>query len=766
MKRKSEETSTREVASRYEQRGVSAGKADVHNAIKDISHGLFPKAFCKIVPDDISCSPHHCIVMHADGAGTKASLAYMYWKRTGDLSVWKGVAQDAVVMNLDDLLCVGVVDNIMLSSTLGRNKNVIPGSVVSAIIDGTEQVLKELRQMGVHIVSTGGETADVGDLVRTVIVDSTVTARVRRSDVIDNAQIRAGDVVVGFASSGKASYESEYNSGIGSNGLTAARHDVLKKGLVDEFPESFDPGMPRELVYCGGLGLEDPVEADGFTVPAAKLLLSPTRTYAPIVKRMRDNGLFSNIHGMVHCSGGGQTKVMHFAEGLHVVKDNMFPVPPIFRIIQQHSKTSWEEMYKVFNMGHRFEVYTDASTAERVISIAQSLGVPAKIIGRVEPGNGKTQVTVRSEFGEFVYATPFVKQAAEPASPGVTPGEVKVPEAVSLPPTRQRLSEGKRYNILAAPTCEASARRLQELAPTRFTFFPTHWGKFPDSGMDDIELGGFEPINHIKDSHVLFLADFHCNDAILSQFHALVSLCESFIASLTIALPFYPHGTKERKLSEGEVATANTIGRMLSNLPSVGRPTRVMLYDLHTLQNRFYLHTHAIASLHSTIPLLLRAISSEAPDPEAGPITVIAFPDDGASKRFGKAFVSRGFPVVICGKIRENEKRIVKITEGNCTGAHVLIVDDLTRSGGTLHECGRVLLDAGAKGVSAFVAHAAFPSSVPQRFSRNAGGKPGDFAIFRRFYTTNSNPTVTDRLPRGDVFHVLDLLPQLLEDLG
>uniref|UniRef100_A0A7S2VLX6 phosphoribosylformylglycinamidine cyclo-ligase n=1 Tax=Zooxanthella nutricula TaxID=1333877 RepID=A0A7S2VLX6_9DINO len=703
--------------------------------------------------------------MHADGAGTKASLAYMYWKRTGDVSVWKGVAQDAIVMNTDDLLCVGAVDNIMLSSTIGRNKRVIPGEVVTALIDGTEQVLKDLRQLGVNIVSTGGETADVGDLVRTVIVDSTVTARMQRTEVIDNAQIRAGDVVVGFASSGKANYEAEYNSGIGSNGLTAARHDVLSKGLMEEFPESFDGGMPRELVYSGGLGLEDIVEADGHKIPAAKLLLSPTRTYAPVVKRMRDNGLFGHIRGMVHCSGGGQSKVLHFVDGVHVVKDRLFPIPPIFRIIQKNSGTSWEEMYKVFNMGHRYEVYTDKDTAARVIEIAKSFGVGAQIIGEVRPGSpGSSQVTLKTEHGEFVYKNSKDANGSIPRAPA-GPVAAKVPEAVALPPTRCRLSEGKRYNILAAPSFEDAAKKLQALAPTRFTFFPTQWGRFSDSGHDDIELGGFAPINHIQDSHVLFMADFHSNDAILSQFHALTSLCESLIASLTIALPYYPHGTKERKMSEGEVATANTIGWMLSSLPSVGKPTRVMVYDLHTLQNRFYFHTHAVASLHSTVPLLLRALSSEDTDEEAGPITAIAFPDDGAAKRFGSAFASKGFPVVICGKVREGDKRLVRITEGSCTGAHVLIVDDLTRSGGTLYECGKVLLETGAKGVSCFVAHAGFPSSVPQRFCRHAG-KAGDFAIFRRFYTTNSNPTVTDRLPRGDVFRVLDILPQLLEDLG
>lgn len=721
--------------------------------------GLFPKAFCKIVPDDLAGSPSHCVIMHADGAGTKASLAYMYWKRTGDLSVWKGVVQDAIVMNIDDLLCVGVVDNIMLSSTLGRNKNVIPGEVIAACVSGSEEVLQDLREMGVNVVSTGGETADIGDLVRTIVVDSTVTARIARADVIDNAQIRAGDVIVGFSSSGRATYEREYNSGIGSNGLTSARHDVLSKALREEFPESFDPAMPRDLVYSGKLGLEDVVEADGHRMPVAKLLLSPTRTYAPVVKRMRDAGLFSHIHGMVHCSDGGQSKVLHFAEGLHVIKDNLFPVPPVFRLIHEHSGTPWEEMYKVFNMGHRFEVYTDAVTAKKVIEVAQSFGVEARVVGEVHQGNpGVSQVTLWSEQGKFVYSAGTASLAAPPLSVQTANADLL------LPPTKRRLVDGKKYNILACPTCESFARRLQALAPERFTFYPSQFSKFADSGMDDIELGGFAPENNMRDSHVLFLADFYCNDAILSQFHALVSLCESFIASLTIALPYYPHGTKERKLSEGEVATANTIGRMLSCLPSVGRPSRVMIYDLHTLQNRFYLHTNAIASLHSTVPLLLRALSTEEPDAEAGPITAIAFPDDGANKRFGKDFSSKGFPTIICGKVREDNKRIVSITEGDCVGHHVLIVDDLTRSGGTLHECGKVLLKSGAKGVSAFVAHAAFPSSVPLRFCRGEG-KAGDYAIFRRFYTTNSNSTVTDRLPRGDVFRVLDLLPQLLEDL-
>jgi len=396
-----------EVAARYEMRGVSAGKEDVHAAIKGLSHGLFPKAFCKIVPDDLTGSEDHCVVMHADGAGTKASLAYMYWKRTGDVSVWKGVAQDAIVMNVDDLLCVGAVENIMLSSTIGRNKRVIPGEVVSALIDGTEQVLRQMRELGLHIVSTGGETADVGDLVRTVIVDSTVTARMRRDEVIDNSRIRAGDVIVGLASSGLATYESEYNSGIGSNGLTAARHDVLNKALMKEFPESFDPGMPEELVYSGGKDLEEVVDADGHKVTVGKLLLSPTRTYAPVVKKMRDAKLFSKINGMIHCSGGSQTKVLHFVKDVHVIKDRLFEIPPVFRIIQEESKTPWEEMYKVFNMGHRLEVYTDAETAKEVIEIAKSFGIVARTIGRVHPStDGVGRVSVRSPFGEFWYEAP------------------------------------------------------------------------------------------------------------------------------------------------------------------------------------------------------------------------------------------------------------------------------------------------------------------------------------------------------------------------
>jgi len=400
-----EQENTREVAARYERRGVSAGKQDVHNAIKDISKGLYPKAFCKVVEDHLCGSPDHCVVMHADGAGTKSSLAYMYWKRTGDLSVWRGVAQDAIVMNIDDLLCVGVVENILFSSTIGRNKRNIPGEVVSAIIGGTEQVLSELRELGVQAISTGGETADVGDLVRTVIVDSTVTARVPRKDIIDNANIQAGDVIVGLASYGQATYEKEYNSGMGSNGLTSARHDILGKHLRTEFPDSFDSGMPEELAYSGAMDIEELVEANGQKIPAGKLILSPTRTYAPIVKKMKEAGLFPQVHGMVHCSGGGQTKIQHFAPHLDVMKNNLFPIPPVFQLIHKHSGTPWQEMYKVFNMGHRLEVYTDKATAQKVIDISTSFGVQAQIIGEVrapaEEGNG--QVTIRSDNGEFVY---------------------------------------------------------------------------------------------------------------------------------------------------------------------------------------------------------------------------------------------------------------------------------------------------------------------------------------------------------------------------
>lgn len=384
---------------RYKQRGVSADKEDVHKAIKNVDKGLFPKAFCKIVPDSLSNSGEHCVIMHADGAGTKSSLAYMYWKETGDLSVWKGIAQDAIVMNTDDLLCVGAVDNILLSSTIGRNKFLVPGEVISAIINGTEEVLQMLRDNGVDIRSTGGETADVGDLVRTLIVDSTVTCRMKRSDVIDNANIIPGDVIVGLASYGQAIYESEYNGGMGSNGLTAARHDVFSNILKTKYPESFDGSMDSNLVYQGKYGLTDSIE--GVPLDAGKLVLSPTRTYAPIIKKILDN-YRSQVHGMVHCSGGAQTKILHFIDSGHIVKDNLLPVPPLFRIIQEESATSWDEMYKVFNMGHRMELYVPEEIAEDIIAISQSFNVEAQIVGRVEEGPKK--LTIRSEFGEFIYS--------------------------------------------------------------------------------------------------------------------------------------------------------------------------------------------------------------------------------------------------------------------------------------------------------------------------------------------------------------------------
>ncbi|RUA25207.1 MAG: phosphoribosylformylglycinamidine cyclo-ligase [Bacteroidetes bacterium] len=384
---------------RYNLRGVSASKEDVHEAIKSVDKGLFPNAFCKIVPDLLSGSDEHCIVMHADGAGTKSALAYMYWKETGDLSVWKGIAQDAIVMNLDDLLCVGSTDNILLSSTIGRNKNLIPGEVIKELIEGTEAFLAHMREHGVGIYSTGGETADVGDLVRTIIVDSTVTARMKRTEVIDNANIADGDVIVGMESFGQATYETEYNGGMGSNGLTSARHDVFSKYLAEKYPESFDHSVPEELVYSGGMKLTDTTEVDG--VDAGKMVLSPTRTYAPVIQKVlaahRDK-----IHGMVHCSGGAQTKVLHFVNNLHIVKDNMFDVPPLFKMIQQQSKTPWQEMYKVFNMGHRMEIYTDAATAEEVIAISKSFGIDAKIIGHCHQSQGKS-LTIKSEFGEFNY---------------------------------------------------------------------------------------------------------------------------------------------------------------------------------------------------------------------------------------------------------------------------------------------------------------------------------------------------------------------------
>lgn len=385
---------------RYHLRGVSASKEDVHDAIKNINKGLFPKAFCKIIPDYLTNSKEHCIVMHADGAGTKSSLAYMYWKETGDLSVWKGIAMDAIAMNIDDLLCVGATDNILLSSTIGRNKNLVPGEVISALIEGTEEILEELRSHDIGIWSTGGETADVGDLVRTIIVDSTVTCRMKRSDVISNHSIKGGDVIVGLASFGKASYESEYNGGMGSNGLTSARHDVFTKLLAEKYPESFDPKVPNELVYSGGLNLTDPV--NDVTLDAGKLVLSPTRTYAPIIKAVLDN-CRSRINGMVHCSGGAQTKVMHFVENKHVIKDNLFEIPPLFKLIHEQSGTDWKEMYKVFNMGHRMEIYTDLKTAEQIIEISKSFNVDAKVVGRVEESK-HNKLSIKSPFGEFEYS--------------------------------------------------------------------------------------------------------------------------------------------------------------------------------------------------------------------------------------------------------------------------------------------------------------------------------------------------------------------------
>jgi len=384
---------------RYSQRGVSATKDDVHKAIASIDKGLFPKAFCKIVPDHLTNDPNSCIVMHADGAGTKSSLAYMYWKETGDLSVWKGIAQDALVMNLDDLLCVGATDNIMLSSTIGRNKNNISGEVIAAIIQGTEELIADLAKHDVHIYSTGGETADVGDLVRTIIVDSTVTARMNRADVIDNARIQAGDVIVGLASSGQATYESEYNGGMGSNGLTSARHDVFSKLLAKQYPESFDPNLPEELVYAGQKSLTDATDTP---LDAGKLVLSPTRTYAPIVKAILNQVDRKQIHGMVHCSGGAQTKILHFIDELHVIKDNLFDTPPLFKLIQEQSGTDWKEMYQVFNMGHRMELYVPEAIANTLISISQSFGVDAQVVGRVE-ASPKKQLTILSSYGEFGY---------------------------------------------------------------------------------------------------------------------------------------------------------------------------------------------------------------------------------------------------------------------------------------------------------------------------------------------------------------------------
>lgn len=385
--------------SKYNQRGVSASKEDVHQAIKHINKGLYPKAFCKIIPDLLVGDENYCTIMHADGAGTKSSLAYMYWKETGDISVWKGIAQDALIMNLDDLLCVGATDHILLSSTIGRNKNLIPGEVISAIINGTEELLEELKKWGVRIYSTGGETADVGDLVRTIIVDSTVTARMKRSEVIDNACIQKGDVIVGLSSSGQATYEKEYNGGMGSNGLTSARHDVFSKYLAEKYPESYDHAVPADLVYSGLKKLTDSTDIDG--IDAGKLVLSPTRTYAPIIKKVLDQ-FRSQIHGMVHCSGGAQTKVLHFIDELHIIKDQMFPIPPLFKLIQEQSNTDWKEMYKVFNMGHRMELYVPENIAQDIIAISRSFDVDAQIIGRVEESMTK-KLTITSKMGIFEY---------------------------------------------------------------------------------------------------------------------------------------------------------------------------------------------------------------------------------------------------------------------------------------------------------------------------------------------------------------------------
>ncbi|AEW84953.1 phosphoribosylformylglycinamidine cyclo-ligase [Flavobacterium columnare ATCC 49512] len=391
---------TFDTSKRYAMRGVSASKEDVHNAIKNIDKGLFPKAFCKIVPDYLTSDDDYCLVMHADGAGTKSSLAYMYWKETGDLSVWKGIAQDALIMNIDDLLCVGAVNNIMLSSTIGRNKNLIPGEVISAIIHGTEELIEELKSFGVTIHTTGGETADVGDLVRTIIVDSTVTARMKRSEVIDNARITEGDVIVGLASYGQASYETMYNGGMGSNGLTSARHDVFTNELASKYPESYDASVPSELVYSGQIQLTDPIE--GSPIDAGRLVLSPTRTYAPVIKQILEKYTPNQIHGMIHCSGGAQTKILHFVENLHIIKDNLFEVPPLFKLIQEQSKTDWKEMYQVFNCGHRMELYVPSEIANNIITIAQSFNIDAKIIGRVEASETK-KLTITSEFGIFEY---------------------------------------------------------------------------------------------------------------------------------------------------------------------------------------------------------------------------------------------------------------------------------------------------------------------------------------------------------------------------
>lgn len=384
---------------RYNLRGVSASKEDVHNAIRDIDKGLFPKAFCKIVPDYLGGDDEYCNIMHADGAGTKSSLAYMYWKETGDITVWKGIAQDAIIMNVDDLLCVGAIDNVLLSSTIGRNKSNIPGEVIAAIIKGTEELCAELREQGFNIYPTGGETADVGDLVRTIIVDSTVTCRMKRKDVISADRICPGNIIVGLSSSGQASYEREYNGGMGSNGLTSARHDVFAKYLAEKYPESFDPSVPEDLVYSGNMKLTDTIVELG--IDAGKIVLSPTRTYAPVVKKVLE-GYRGNIYGMIHCSGGAQTKVLHFVDGVHVIKDNMFEVPPLFKLIQEQSSTSWHEMYKVFNMGHRFELYVDDTVANKIIEISKSFNIDARVIGRVEEYDGK-KLTIESEFGKFEY---------------------------------------------------------------------------------------------------------------------------------------------------------------------------------------------------------------------------------------------------------------------------------------------------------------------------------------------------------------------------
>ena len=386
-------------STRYAQRGVSPGKEEVHEAIKNVDKGLFPSAFCKIVPDYLGNSNDHCVIMHADGAGTKSSLAYMYWKETGDLSVWKGIAQDALIMNIDDLLCVGATENILLSSTIGRNKNLVPGSVIKAIIEGTEELLADLKDHGIEIHSTGGETADVGDLVRTIIVDSTVISRMKRADVISNSNIKDGDVIVGLSSFGQATYEKEYNGGMGSNGLTSARHDVFSKVLAQKYPESFDPSVPDDLVYSGSKNLTEAVS--GSVLDAGKLVLSPTRTYAPIVKKIVDQ-MRPKINGMVHCSGGGQTKILHFIDQLHIIKDNLFDVPVLFDLIQRESNTDWKEMYRVFNMGHRMEIYLNAADAQQVIDISKSFGVDAQVVGRVKKSN-KKRLTIKSEKGEFEY---------------------------------------------------------------------------------------------------------------------------------------------------------------------------------------------------------------------------------------------------------------------------------------------------------------------------------------------------------------------------